>query len=84
MHTRGLLFTTGIIIPQRPYINFVEVLSSHSTLTARLNSSIFAYFVEPMDGSTKYAKIELFRRAVKGLCELKSSTKLLHAGVAVL
>jgi len=37
-----------------------------------------------MDGSTKYVKIELFRWAVNVRRELKSSTKLLHAGVAVL
>ena len=30
--------------------NFAELLSSHSTLTARRNSSIFTYFVEPCMG----------------------------------
>ena len=36
-----------------------------------------------MDGSTKYVKAELFRRAVNVLRELKNSAILLHAGVAV-
>ena len=36
-----------------------------------------------MDGSTKYVKAELFRRAVNVLRELKNSARLLHAGVAV-
>ena len=48
----GLLFTTAITIYQLTSAcsNFAELLSSHSTLTARRNNFIFTYFVQQCMG----------------------------------